>query len=197
MTSRGRHATVTLPDLGSFPVVIDMDAEHATAMLLVRPLHSLTAAVGRDVQIDMPTNRGLLHLGAHVVQAPDAEVLELDLTGTSELVQRRGFVRVDAFLEVVVTPEEGAEPIPAAVVNISGSGAVVSRLPATEVGDVAHLELRLAPFDPPLAIDARVVRVFDEQFRAVRFELIKEADRERIVRFVFDRQRLDRRDGRM
>jgi c-di-GMP-binding flagellar brake protein YcgR len=145
----------------------------------------------------LPTKRGLLHLGAQVVQAPEGEVLELDLTGQSELVQRRGFVRVDAFLEVVVTPHAGNAPIPAAIVNISGSGAVVSRLAATTVGDAAHLDLRLAPYDPPLAIDARVVRVFDEQFRAVHFELIEEADRERIVRFVFDRQRLERRHGRL
>ena len=197
MTGRGQHATVTLPELGSFPAVVDMDSEHATAMLLVRPLHPLEAAVGSDVQIDMPTKRGLLHLGAQVVQAPDGEVLELDLTGRSELVQRRGFVRVDAFLEVVVRPHITGEPIPAAVVNISGSGAVVSRLSATTVGDSAHLELRLAPYDPPLAIDSRVVRAFDEQFRAVHFELIEEADRERIVRFVFDRQRLERRHGRL
>jgi PilZ domain len=192
-----QHAIVTVPDLGSFPAVVDMDAEHATATLLVRPLHPLDAAVGRDIQIDVPTKRGLLHLGAHLVQAPTGELLELDLTGQSELVQRRGLMRVDAFLEVAVTPPEGGAPIPAAVVNISGSGAVVSRLSATAVGDAAHLDLRLAPHDPPLAIDARVVRVFDDQFRAVHFELINEADRERIIRFVFDRQRLARRDGRL
>jgi len=197
VTARGRHATVTLPELGSFPAVVSVDADHATAMLLVRPLHPLDDAVGSDVQIDMPTNRGLLHLGAQVVQAPDSELLELDLTGESQLVQRRGFVRVDAFLEVVVTPEGAQEPIPAAVVNISGSGAVVSRLANTKIGDIAHLELRLAPLDPPLEIEARVVRAFDEQFRAVHFELIEEADRERIVRFVFERQRLERRHGRI
>ena len=197
MTARGKHATVTLPELGSFPAVVDMDTEHATAMLLVRPLHPLDDAVGSDVQIDMPTKRGLLHLGAHVVQAPDGEVLELDLTGESQLVQRRDFVRVDAFLEVVVTPDGAEDPIPAAVVNISGSGAVVSRLAGTEIGDIAHLELRLAPYEPPLAIEARVVRAFDEQFRAVHFELIEEADRERIVRFVFERQRLERAHGRL
>jgi hypothetical protein len=197
VTARRKHATVTLPELGSFPAVVDVDADHATAMLLVRPLHPLDETVGSEVQIDMPTNRGLLHLDAQVAQAPDSEVLELHLTGESQLVQRRDFVRVDAFLEVAVTPAGSDEPIPAAVVNISGSGAVVSRLANTEVGDIAHLELRLAPLDPPLEIEARVVRAFDEQFRAVHFELIKESDRERIVRFVFERQRLERRHGRI
>jgi hypothetical protein len=197
VTGRGKHATVTLGELGSFPAVVDVENEHATAMLLVRPLRPLDATVGSEVQIDMPTKRGLLHLDGQVVQAPDGEMLELDLTGESKLLQRRDFVRVDAFLEVVVTPETTGAPIPAAVVNISGSGAVVSRLSATNVGDIARLELRLAPADPPLLIEARVVRVFEDEFRAVHFELIKESDRERIVRFVFDRQRLERAHGRL
>jgi hypothetical protein len=197
VTGRGKHATVTLGELGSFPAVVDVENEHATAMLLVRPLRPLDDTVGSEVQIDMPTKRGLLHLDGQVVEAPDGEMLELDLTGESKLLQRRDFVRVDAFLEVVVTPQTTGAPIPAAVVNISGSGAVVSRLAATNVGDIAQLELRLAPAEPPLLIEARIVRVFEDEFRAVHFELIKESDRERIVRFVFDRQRLERAHGRL
>jgi hypothetical protein len=173
-----------------------MDAEHATAMLLVRPLQSLAATVGRDITLDIATNRGLLHVDAQVLDAPAGEVLEL-LTGHSELIQRREFVRVDAFLEVVATPVPAGAPIPAAVVNISASGAVVSRLAALKTGDEVRLELRLAPLEPPLEIVARVVRESDEQFRAVHFEQIQESDRERIVRFVFDRQRRERRDGRI
>ena len=196
MTPRGRHATVILPELGSFPAMVDMDADQATAMLLVRPMAPLHRTVGHDVQIDIATNRGLLHVDAQVTDALPGEVLELGLT-RSELIQRREYARIDAFLEVVVTPASTGEPIPAAVVNISASGAVVSRLAGLHAGDEARLELRLAPYNPPIAIVAVVVREFDEQFRAVHFEQIHEPDCERIVRFVFDRQRLERRDGRL
>jgi hypothetical protein len=196
MSTRGRHATLILPQLGSFPAVVDMDdADHATAMLLVRPLQSLAGTVGSDVSIDIATNRGLLHVDAHVVETSAGEVLEL-LTGRTELIQRRSFARVDAFLEIVVTPGSEATPIPAAVVNISASGAVVSRMGDMALDDEVRLSLRLAPYEPPLDIVGRVVREFDKQFRAVHFEQIRESDRERIVRFVFDRQRLERRHGR-
>jgi hypothetical protein len=171
------------------------DADHATAMLLVRPLQSLAGTIGSDVSIDIATNRGLLHVDAHVVETSAGEVLEL-LTGHTELIQRRGFARVDAFLEIVVTPGSEGTPIPAAVVNISASGAVVSRMGGMALDDEVRLSLRLAPYEPPLDIVGRVVREFDEQFRAVHFEQIQESDRERIVRFVFDRQRLERRHGR-
>jgi len=197
VSERGRHATVTLPQIGSFPAMVDMDdADHATVMLLVRPLQSLARTVGSDIQFDIATKRGLLHVDGQVVEASSSEVLELGLTH-SELIQRREYARVDAFLEVVVTSNEAAVTVPAAVVNISASGAVVSRLSMLSVGDEAELELRLAPADPPIKIIARVVRESDEQFRALHFEQIAERDRERIVRFVFDRQRLERRHGRM
>ena len=197
MTTRGQHAMVVVPDVGSFPAVVEIDDDHATAMLLVRPLQPLAGAVGCDVTIDIVTKRGLLHVDAEVMSAEPGEVLELGLSGRQELIQRREFVRVDAFLEVVVTPADTGKSIPAAVVNISASGAVISRLAGMVPGDEATLQLRLAPYEPPLEIVGRVVREFDEQFRAVHFVGIKESDRERIVRFVSDRQRLDRRHGRL
>jgi hypothetical protein len=197
MTERGQHATLIVADVGSFPAVVEMDADHATAMLLVRPLQPLAGTVGSEVTIDIATKRGLLHVDAQIVGAPAGEVLELGLTGRQELVQRRAFVRVDAFLEVVVKPVATGEAIPAAVVNISASGAVISRLAGLAEGDRANLLLRLAPYEPTLAIECRVVREFDDDFRAVHFEAIMESDRERIVRFVFDRQRLDRRHGKL
>ncbi|HTN22868.1 MAG TPA: PilZ domain-containing protein [Solirubrobacteraceae bacterium] len=197
MTTKGQHATVVLPDVGSFPAVVEIEDDHATALLLVRPLQPLARAVGTDVSIDIVTKRGLLHVDAEVMSAESGEVLELGLTGRQQLIQRREFVRVDAFLEVVVTPADTGKSIPAAVVNISASGAVISRLAGLVPGDEAALQLRLAPYEPPLEIIGRVVREFDEQFRAVHFVGIKESDRERIVRFVSDRQRLDRRHGRL
>lgn len=196
MTSRGQHATLIVPELGSFPAVVDMEDEHATAMLLVRPLQPLAGSVGSEVTIDIATKRGLLHVDAQVTGAPDGEVLELGLTGKTKLDQRRAYARVDAFLEVVATPDSG-EAVPAAVVNISASGAVISRLSCMGVGDSATFSLRLAPLEPPLELVGRVVREFDGQFRAIHFDEIQESDRERIVRFVFDRQRLERHRGRL
>lgn len=194
--TRGQHATVVVAKLGSFPAVVDMEDEHATAMLLVRPMQPLAGAVGSEVTIDIATKRGLLHVDAQVVGAPESEVLELGLTGKTKLDQRREYARVDAFLEVVATPASG-EAVPAAVVNISASGAVIARLACMGVGDTATFSLRLAPLEPPLELVGRVVRTFDGQFHAIHFDEIHDADRERIVRFVFDRQRLERHRGRL
>jgi hypothetical protein len=191
MTERPRHGRIDLPQLGSLPALVDLVAGHATAVLLVRPLRGLDEVVGDSVGIDIVTSRGLLHVDAQVSGVRDGE-LDLEIADDGELVQRREFARVDAVLEVTVaSPPGGTEKIAAAAVNISGSGAVVSRLGGLEIGESVSLSLRLAPSEPPIVISGRIVREFGEHLRAIHFEQLHGADRERIVRYVFERQRLE------
>lgn len=101
--------------------------------------------------------------------------------------QRRNYARVDAGLEVRVA----ASSVPTVAVNISGSGAVLSHLDGLASGDLVELLLQLGPAEPPIAISGRVTRVGDGHLRAVHFERVAAADRERIVQYVFARQRLE------
>jgi hypothetical protein len=191
MTDRAQHGKIDVPQLGSLPAIVDLVAGHATATLLVRPLRGLDQVVGDSVGIDITTSRGLLHVDARVAGVRDGELLDLEVID-DELVQRRDFARVDAVLEVTVTPPPGgAGTIAAAAINISGSGAVVSRLGGLEIGESVSLSLRLAPSDPPILINGRIVREFGEHLRAVQFDEMHQSDRERIVRYVFERQRLE------
>ena len=185
MSPRAQRGSVEVPEVGSLPALVEVEAGHGTAVLLVRPLHSLDAVVGTNVGIDITTDRGLLHFDARVADYRDGEVLELDV-GVREVIQRREYARVDAVLEVTVAPG-----IRAVAVNISGSGAVVSRLDGLAAGDAVDLLLQLAPHEPPIVIGGRVVRECDNELRAVHFERVSQADRERIVHFVFQRQRLE------
>lgn len=191
MSERARHGCVDVPGFGRLPALVDVEAEHATAALLVRPLGDLNDIVGEQVGIDVVSNGGLLQVGARVTAVREGDVLDLEIAA-EHLVQRRSFARVDAFLEVTMSREaDGSEPIHAAIVNISGSGAVVSRLAGLKPGDAVELSIALAPSDPPVEVGARVVRVVDDQLRAVHFERVYQADRERIIHFVFERQRLE------
>ncbi len=104
-----------------------------------------------------------------------------------EVTQRRNYARVDAGLEVRVA----ASSAPTVAVNISGSGAVLSHLDGLASGDLVELLLQLGPAEPPIAISGRVTREGDGHLRAVHFEHVAPADRERIVRYVFARQRLE------
>lgn len=185
MSRRAQRGSVELPAIGSLPALVELDAGHATAVLLVRPLRALDDVVGTHVGIDITTARGLLHVDATVAHVRDGEVLDLDV-GPLQVIQRREYARVDAILEVTVPPG-----LRAIAVNISGSGAVVSRLEGLALGDHVDLALRLAPHEPPIVISGRIARECDEQLRAVHFEHVSTADRERIVHFVFERQRIE------
>jgi hypothetical protein len=192
MTRRPQHARVALPGLGCIPALVEIDGAHATAVLLARPIRPLRQILGEDVAIHLTTGRGLLRLDARIAAVPGSERLELDVHGRCELVQRRSFARVNAFLEVVaVAPPGSSETVTAAIVNISAAGAVISRLDGLSPGDAVDLTLTLAPHEPPVEIGARVVRQFESVLRAVVFERLHEVDRERIVRFVIARQRLE------
>ena len=186
---RGR---IDVPQLGSLPALVDLDSGHATATLLVRPLRGLDDVVGDSVGIDITTSRGLLHVDARIAGVRDGDLLDLECADDGEVVQRREFARVDASLAVTVASQPGAKgQIPAAAVNISGSGAVVSRLGALAIGEPVTLSLQLVPAEPPILISGRVVREFGEHLRAIHFEQVHQSDRERIVRYVFERQRLE------
>jgi hypothetical protein len=192
MTTPPKHARIALPGLGTIPALVDMDATRAIVVLLARPIRPLDAMLGEDVAIHLTTKRGVLRLDARIVAVSGGDRMTLEIHGSRELVQRRSFARVDAFLEVVaVAPPGSTETIAAAVVNISAAGAVVSRLERLSPGDPVDLTLTLAPHEPPVEIGGRVVRRFDRLLRAVYFERIHDADRERIVRFVIVRQRLE------
>lgn len=191
MSERARHGCVDVPGFGRLPALVDVEASHASAALLVRPLGDLGDVVGEQVRIEVVSNGGLLQVGARVTAVRAGDVLDLEIAG-ERLVQRRGFARVDAILEVTVAPgPDGAERLRAAIVNISGSGAVVSRLDGLEPGDAVELSFAVAAGEPPIEVGARVVRVVDGNLRAVHFERVQQADRERIIHFIFERQRLE------
>jgi PilZ domain-containing protein len=194
MTERPKHARVALPGLGCIPALVEIDGPRGTAVLLARPIRPLEDIVGEDVAIHLTTARGVMRLDARIAAVTGGERMELEVHRRCELVQRRTFARVDAFLEVVaVAPPGGGKKIAAAIVNISAAGAVISRLDGLSPGDPVDLSLTLAPHEPPLEIGGRVVRQFDGFLRAVTFERLHEADRERIVRFVIARQRMELR----
>jgi hypothetical protein len=181
-----KHGSIEVPKVGTLPALVELDAGQAT--LLVRTVHALDDVVGTQVAIDVTTSRGLLHCEARVAGVRDGEVLDLEIGARREVIQRREFARVDAVLQVTV-----ASGITAAALNISGSGLLLSAREGLAPGDAIDLTLWLAPHEPPIAIKGRVVRRAekDRQVWAVHFEHVHEANRERIVRFVFERQRVE------
>jgi hypothetical protein len=106
----------------------------------------------------------------------------------AENIQRREFVRVEAGCGVEVR-RQGREPIPTFTVNVSGSGFLLAGPDDLDVGEHVELAVTLGESAEPLEVKGEVVRITGNGHRGVHITEIEEIDRERLVHYVFERQR--------
>lgn len=111
--------------------------------------------------------------------------------------QRRKYARVTTTLplRIYVLENDNAVSIEASTVNISAGGILLATERIVEVGRTMVVELQLPGHDP-VVCKAKAVRVYRENFQdgvkgriALQFEGIEEKIRDRIVKFVMQKQR--------
>jgi PilZ domain len=105
--------------------------------------------------------------------------------------QRRGLARIDLVRPVAMIPEGFSVGwLDGFTRNVSAGGVLVAGAGALEAGDRLRLRFELDDEDDLIDLVARVVRADDDGgLRGLRLERLSDAERERIVRFVFARQR--------
>lgn len=191
MTENG-PGRLTLPDdLGELPARVRISDDGRATALLLNHGHALES--GSTVTLDLPTPRGLLHVDAQVTEAGADQVVELDFAGEPELIQRRDNVRVAAFVPILIEgPPPGAPPIDTRTLDIGGGGALVAHLGRFDIGQVVNVTMHYSDAAAPISTQATVVRDAGENRRGLRFEGMGAKDRDRLVRFVFERERMAR-----
>jgi hypothetical protein len=105
--------------------------------------------------------------------------------------QRREDARIDLVRPVAMVPDGFRVGwLNGFTRNVSAGGVLVTGADALEAGDRLRLRFELGNEDDLLDVLARVVRADDAWgLRGLRLEGVSERERERIVRFVFERQR--------
>jgi hypothetical protein len=178
-TSDGLSVKVSIShtDEGIFVTVLERAAE-----LFDRPLTDLT--------LESTGGRGVLRTRG-TAQRIDFHLIQFFLDDTADVLQRRQFVRVTAAQPVVLMDaEEGDKLADGMAVNISGGGLLIT-LPPNKTVDATivqfHLYLREA--DEPVTGVGKVIRAGADDRLALAFEQISRRDRDRVIKFVFDRQR--------
>jgi hypothetical protein len=124
----------------------------------------------------------------------EANLLRFVLDDSVELVQRREFVRVVAAKRLVLVDEDGDVVTEGLTVDISGGGMLLQLPRSADLPSEGllffSLYLGLTDYDDQVNGAVRVVRKHDDNKVAVAFEHISHHDQERLVRFVFERQRV-------
>lgn len=105
--------------------------------------------------------------------------------------QRRDEVRIDLVRPVALIPDGFKVGwLNGFTRNVSAGGVLIAGADALEAGDRLRLRFELDDEDDLIDLLARVVRADDAWgLRGLRLERLSDSERERIVRFVFARQR--------
>lgn len=176
----------------SVPVSI---THHGDDLLLVilNGVDELVAGPLRLLMLESAGARGIVRTPG-AAELVEANLLRFVLDDSVELVQRREFVRVIAAKRLVLEDEDGDVVTEGLTVDISGGGMLVQLPRSADLPSEGllffSLYLGLTDYDDQVSGAVRVVRKHDDNKVAVAFEHISHHDQERLVRFVFERQRV-------
>lgn len=155
-------------------------------VLTVRPGDELSATDARPARLEYTTPRGLVRLrGQAVIQ--DRDLVRFDVGDAQDVIQRRDFVRVPVAQPVKVRIGGSSELLDAYALDISGGGMLLRTPPKLEIDDQIDVEFEIGAHQKPIQGSGRVVRAPGSDLRGIAFEQL--ADRDRLIRFIFERQR--------
>lgn len=137
-----------------------------------------------EADLEYASVRGVVHLHGEAV-FEDRSLVRFRAHGDPEVMQRRSFVRVHTPQAVTLDFGE-ADQRRVHTVDLSGGGMLLAGAPTLEPDQSIRFVVALSPHEPPIEGSARVVRIGDDDKRALVFERIDEHDRQRLIRFVFE-----------
>ena len=183
----GQHVIVRHLQIGMLPGTMErVDGGSVVVALAVKD-DRIARTIGQDWAVEATSGRGIFRYPGRL-KADKNGSLSIALTGDVERIQRREFVRIEAFLDVAVRGVD--EPVggETTTVDISGSGIQIQDKWNLALGTDVRVELQL-PEGPPLRALGRVVRAGQEpEQKGIRMDGIARADEDRLMRYIRDRE---------
>ena len=188
----GKEGKLTTPVGSRIPVrVYERSGDYLMLVLMLDAGDELSQDVVEPLLLEYVSPRGLVRFhGQAVIQERD--LVRFDVSAAPEVTQRREFVRVPSAQTVEVAKDYGVaagDQINVHAIDISGGGMLLSGAEQLPLGTHVRFSLNIGTGSPPIEGNAQVVRAGDEGQRALVFEQISRTDRQRLIHFVFERQR--------
>ena len=195
--TRGHAVRIDLDRHGSFTGRIEAVMTDRVALALTARLPvSAPELSGVAAALAVVTERGLVRGRGVVLAADRAGIVEIAITDDVEVDQRREHVRVAAQVPGLVAPRDaGHPPLHTFTLDVSGGGILVAGVGPAEIGQPVAITVKLPDRDP-LSTDGRIARRTGDGYVGLVFEGMSEREREELVRWIFERQRLERRAAR-
>lgn len=185
----GTEGKLTTPLGSRIPVrVYDRGGDFLMLVLMLDDGDELGHDALEPLVLEYVSPRGVVRFSGHAV-LQERDLVRFEVSADPEVTQRREFVRVPSIQNVVLGGESRGARIDGKAIDLSGGGMLLSGAGGLELDSVVRFSLSLGDGEPDVDGQARVVRSDDEGRRALVFEQISEDDRQRLIHFVFERQR--------
>lgn len=123
-----------------------------------------------------------------------SSTVRFEFEATQQGIQRRRHVRVDAELPVLLRfTRPDASLVKTSTLNVSGGGMEIVDKIGLPLGALVKIELRLPGDAMPVPVTGRIVRRARVNTKGVQIERMLASDQERLIKFIFTRQRLEAR----
>jgi hypothetical protein len=163
--------------------VFERRGQDLRLVLMVAPEGDLEQG---SLVLEYASARGLVRLPGRAV-SEGRDLLRFEVGGEPDVLQRREFVRVGTVQRVVVVTDSGE--LSAHAIEISGGGMLLTGPDSLGLGASMRFRLHLGADGLPIKGHGRVVRIEADGRRAIAFEEISTPDRQRLIHFIFERQR--------
>ena len=184
----GTQGKLTTPVGSHIPVRVFERGDFLMLVLMLDDARDLDDDAVEPLVLEYVSPRGVVRFRGQAV-LEQRDLVRFEVSAAPEVTQRREFVRVPSLQDVVLGGEPGSRMIATKAIDLSGGGMLLSRADSLEIDAVVRFTLRLGADAGEIEGRARVVRTDEEGRRALVFEEISKEDRERLIHFVFERQR--------
>jgi hypothetical protein len=191
--AHGQSAHLVLDGHGKWTARVEMiDGTRVAVASLARLPSDHAVLSGAQARLAVMTPRGVVHITGVVLSVDRSGLLEVELNAEPQVDQRRHHVRVPARVPGLVGPrDDSAQPLHTFTLDVSGGGLLIAGAGPVEAGSPVAVTVKL-PESEPLTSDGRVARITEDGHVALRFESIADEQREALVRWIFEQQRLER-----
>ena len=192
--ARGQSARLVLHGHGEWTARIEAALPDRLALATLTVLPRDSAGAGGEVSVS--TAIGILRADCIVLGTDRSGLVELSIAGEHHVDQRRAHVRVAARVPgMVATPGHTLKPLHTYTLDVSGGGVLIAGAGPVDIGTPVAVTVKLPDRDP-LRSRGRVTRRTDEGHVALAFDGMDADEREQLVRWIFERQRLELREAR-
>jgi PilZ domain-containing protein len=182
---------------GRIPARVLECSPDSLLVALMVPTKPFSASELEGLVLEFAGPRGRVRLSgsARVESAHEPDLLRIDSPRSLEVIQQREYVRIRAARPVLVYGADARLDMQSYTVDVSGGGFLLAGPDTLRVGERLDFRLTLAQGSAPVTGRGHVVRADPRGQLAVAFEQISDLDRRRLVRFIFECQRDERRRG--